>query len=287
MQKKYYVKDCPEDMTIVNWLLQNSDWSDQMAKIKPRISYPKILTFKISNFDADQLTKDYNEASETYGEYGWRHATDESSLYTGISLVYNPNHQDKLNIHASTLGTPKNKKEEFVFGSLETHQVLRNGYFDSYGFNVPTPASNHKSIGELMSRGKLTLIRSRISVLNGKVNASQTWHRDEPVFINTRINIPLTTNDNYLMEIKDYPPVNLPVGWAYSWDTHDLHKVYKVKTDNFRRIHLVLGFSPWWNYNPEEQYWLKNEFYGVKHPFDMLADGDVFEGLTLDIGKLN
>ena len=166
-------------------------------------------------------------------------------------------------------------------------EILKNSYFDGYGFNTPTPASQHGELGVFMERCKRTRVRSRLSIINGGAfnddpNKENRWHKDEPVFENLRINIPITTNENYFFQIENQEHVHLPVGHAYSWNTFIPHTVFNTKLTDSRRIHLVMGFSPWWDYLPEEQAWVQNEFYGVKHPFDMLDDGDVFSGLTLD-----
>ena len=47
------------------------------------------------------------------------------------------------------------------------------------------------------------------------------------------------------------------------------------------RTNYVLAVSPWFDWNEEEQYWQQNEFYGEKHPVDMVIDGDAIDGLKL------
>ncbi len=47
------------------------------------------------------------------------------------------------------------------------------------------------------------------------------------------------------------------------------------RTDKVR-MHLVLGFSPWLDYLPEERAWVLNEYYGRLHPFDMLDEGLIY-----------
>jgi hypothetical protein len=47
------------------------------------------------------------------------------------------------------------------------------------------------------------------------------------------------------------------------------------------RINYILAVNPWFDFNYEEQCWEQNEFYGEKHPVDMVIDGDVIEGLDL------
>jgi len=47
-----------------------------------------------------------------------------------------------------------------------------------------------------------------------------------------------------------------------------------INTTN-TRTHLVIGVSPWYDYNSKNNTWSQNEFFGNKHPFDMLLDGDI------------
>jgi hypothetical protein len=288
--KKFYVKDVPETHTVSRWLKENTDWVDLMKTMRSRIQYPKVMAFTIDNFDTVALNNSILEATKLYGDHGWMAADGKSSQYTGFSLVYNPKQLDNLDPHASTLGTPRNVVDEFFWNRTENHTTLKNSYFDGYGFNTPTPASEYGELGNFLKRSLRTRIRSRLSTLHGKHydgNRKDTrgWHKDEPIFENLRINIPITTNEHYLFEIENYPPTHLDTGWAYTWNTYIPHRVFSNTADQSLRTHLVLGFSPWWDYLPEENAWIQNEFYGIKHPFDMMVDGDIFQGLHLDINK--
>ena len=285
--KKFYVDDSPDETNVCNYIIRNTDWKKKMRLVKPRHEYPKLLCFDIENFNSTELTADIYDAMKIYGKHGW--ITKDGSLkrYGGFSLVYNPYHIEKLDPHASTLGTKKNLGNEYFFGNIEHHTVIKNSYYDSYSFNTPTPASQHKSLGVFMSRSKRTRIRSRLAVIDARYDfdpnkSTMGWHKDEPVFENIRINIPIKTSQNYLFEIENHAPVHLKLGMAYTWDTHTPHRVFHSVREESERIHLVLGFSPWWDYIPEERAWVQNEFYGEKHPFDMLVDGDVFSGLRFN-----
>lgn len=286
--KKFFVKDIPASYTVSKWLKENTDWIQQMKSVKPVSDLPPLLCFTIDDFNSNQILTSITEAMEIYGEHGWKSANGESKGYTGFSLVYNPNQIDKLDPHSSTLGTPKNSIDKFFWNSTENHSILKNSYFDGYGFNIPTPASQYKALGEFMQRCLRTRVRSRLSIINGdrqipgSIDKNVGWHKDEPVYENLRINIPILTNENYLFELENKSAVHLPVGHAYSWNTFVPHRVFSNCYNDSKRVHLVLGFSPWWDYIPEEDAWVQNQYYGSKHPFDMLIDGDVFAGLQLD-----
>jgi hypothetical protein len=104
------------------------------------------------------------------------------------------------------------------------------------------------------------------------------WHRDEQLCVNLRINIPITTEPRYMFQMKDEEPYHLETGKAYTWDTTIPHRVYHTINTAVDRIHFVLGFSPWFDYDAENRCWIKNDFWG-KHPIQMVIDGDIFSGL--------
>ena len=284
--EKFYVNEIPDDSTIASYLQQKTDFRQKMSEVRPRRAHPKVIVFDGLDFSFPAMETSIREALRLYGDHGWRTKEGVLDYYTGFSLVHNPHHQDGLPIHASTLGTPKNSRYEFYWGVTEHHATLKNSYFDSYGFSVRTPASRHGALGEFLNRSLRTLIRSRVSVIQGKrykpeFTEAGGWHKDEIIFENLRMNIPVVTSPHYLFQIANEKPVHLPIGFGYSWDTHVPHQVFSDGPNEDIRIHIVLGFSPWFDYLPEEQAWIKNEFYGKLHPFDMLADGHVFPGIKI------
>lgn len=279
--EKFYVEDVPNYTNVAAYMMKHTDWKEKMATVKPRQEYPNLLCFAMEDFDPHEISNDIYEAMDIYGRHGWNTVDGPLERYGGFSLVYNPYHVESPDPHESTLGTKKNKGNQFFYGNIENHDVIKNTYYDSYGFNTPTPASNHKSLGKFMARSRRTRIRSRLAIIDSRypVIPNAGWHRDEPIFENLRINIPILTNENYLFELEGHSPIHLSIGLAYTWDTNLPHRVFNSKTEDSERIHLVLGFSPWWDHVPEENAWVKNEFYGKKHPYDMLVDGDIFSGL--------
>src|SRR5262249_2597827 len=160
-----------------------------------------------------------------------------------------------------------------------------------------TPAARVGALGEFLSQCSLSLVRSRLSVLYGTdedlVPFDIGWHRDESVFENLRINIPLETVSSYKLQIeheRDTPTEDsgtmsthhLAAGSAYTFDTHLPHRVFASARSKVRRVHLVLGFSPWLSYNARDESWEPNEFYGRVHPFDIVRSGRLHPGLRSD-----
>jgi hypothetical protein len=244
-----------------------------------------IYKFKISvDFSAD-----VDEAFTKYGSYGFRSSQGESDAYKSLSLTYNPN--IAVDQHKSTLGTEKLTVQEQYYADKQKFDKLQGGansYYDSYGFNQRTDASKIGKLGEFLDSCNRTMIRSRISTIPAKrvetTAFSYMWHRDEPVFENLRFNIPVTSDSNYLFQLetkfmKPFPQSpfmvteHLDLGYGYSWDTNKPHRVFADNLSDIERTNIVLGFSPWFDFVDDG--WIPNEFFGKKHPLDMLVDGDV------------
>ena len=289
--KKFYVDDCPEHLCLWDWIADQTKFSIFQKASKPKRSYPDILAFKIKDWNPEAMAACIDEALQMYGDHGWITNSGSDKSYTGFSLVYNPEHQDGIDPNASTLGTPKNAGEQFFWGSTQNHDTLKNSYFDTLGFNCPSPASTHGLLGDFLSNSLRQRVRSRVSVVHGNLHNPEKidttgWHKDEIIWQNLRINIPVTTSDVMKFQFENKDPVHLDLGWAYSFDSHIAHRVFSAAPDDCRRIHIVLGFCPWFDYLPEERAWVPNKFFGKKHPFDMLVEGDIFAGLEYDPDKV-
>jgi hypothetical protein len=105
------------------------------------------------------------------------------------------------------------------------------------------------------------------------------------VFENLRVNIHVQDSDAHRIQImrSDRMPIGpadpamathrFSAGYGYSWDTNMPHRACAVKHGATDRAAVVLGFSPWFDLVDGE--WVPNEFFGKKHPLQMLLDGDV------------
>jgi hypothetical protein len=163
----------------------------------------------------------------------------------------------------------------------------KGSYFDSFGFIKPTQVAKFGYLGEFI-KDRITrqMIRSRIACISGDQHqldyADYMWHVDEPIFYNLRLNIPLQTSSDFLLEIKDLYKGPLDHNSGFTWNTEKLHRVYSTKKINFERIHLIFGISPWFDFIEDEGIYQSNEYLGEVHPFDMLALGLVIQGVTVE-----
>jgi hypothetical protein len=290
---RLYKKDhTDKNITTWQWLCANSDQIEKQTEVSTRakiFKLPALLEFK-HDFDIENLAKDIDLAKEKYGDYGWMSKADPTGSekpYHGFGLTWNPNHIYEISEHQSVLGNP----EKTNFGHVATttgwgqgEPLAKDNNTDTYSLVKRTRASEFGSIGNLLNNVKRTLVKSRISTIDGTFSSmrqDRPFHRDAPLFTGTRINIPIETAKPYVFDLESLnEPVHLKTGHAYSWDTNVLHRVISMRPCTTPRTHIVINVSPWWDYNSEEEYWQTNEFYGQLHPLEMVLDGHIMKGLT-------
>ncbi len=246
------------------------------------------------DLDLVRLKQSIDSSLEKFGRHPWRTAESASMKYSGFSLTYNPHHQENIDPNASSLGTANNKRTEFYYGSIQNHADIKNSYFDSYSFIKRTPAASEGYLSEILDSCKRTLIRGRMMILDGSFFDEQTiaehaqaderdsrygWHRDETVFENLRINIPITGSEAFVFEMKGEAPYFLKPGLAYSWDTNIPHRVWCRERTNAQRYNLIIGVSPWFDYDSIQQAWRPNAYFKKVSPLEMLKQGLVFDWL--------
>ena len=281
---KIYVDEIPETETVDRYISRLTK-SDEKWYMVSRQYKETTLEFKILDYDHDKLTQSTLEALDTFGFNGWQTKDSTNSRYGGLSFVSNPNHINNDSNTSNTLGTVAIDAHDYYDPSKSKDKILKNTYYDSWGFTQPSELASFKYIGKfLQGRQKRTLIRSRLAVMKaGHWNSEMTrlaWHRDEPIYQNLRINIPITTTPEYMFQLEDKDPEHLKIGHAYTWDTRRPHGVFQTGETTVDRVHFVLGYNPWFDYDPINKCWVQNDFWG-KHPFQMLIDGDIFTGIEL------
>lgn len=269
--------------------------------MEPECQLP-LIKFNMTDVELSELILSTYSAMDKYGSWSYRLGMKEDTVrhdagYGGIGLTYNPYHNELegFNIHEQVQGNPnpaKGMKNPFTKLNKEESKLYatRNSHYDTYSLSYRTPASKHEYLGKFLDTCKRTMVRSAVRIIyadqDGQVDpvkklAGVRWHKDESMFENLRVNIPLVTDPIFLLEQEGHAPVHLEAGYAYSWDTNISHRAYAKEKLPKHRIHLMLGFSCWWDFNEETGTWSQNEFFGKKHPKDMLIAGDVIPGLQL------
>jgi hypothetical protein len=273
---KFYVKNCPENKTLFQWIDENLDFKTAIKDVKSPVKSNKVIEIP-HRYNIDEIREITLHCLSLFGFNGWQTARGEIKAYGGLSMVYNPDIKESVDPNQSTLGTQINNPDEFFYGKMEKFSSPRNTYFDSYGFRKLSPAIEKSKLKDFIDEFNLSPTRSRVAILDGSYHTSVgeefLWHKDEEIFENLRINIPLVTNEHFLFQLEDQPPLHLEAGKFYTWDTHLPHRVYMNTHTDVKRLHLVLGFMPWINYLPEEDAFEPNEFFGKVHPFDIILKG--------------
>lgn len=285
MTYKFNLKDIPNNYSIWGWIKENSDVEERFKSLNCSVDSSKLLTLK-HEFDINEIREACTEAIDKFGFNAWQNTLGDGKSYGGLSLVYNPDYVDEtININAHTLGTKQNTPDQFFYGRTENFDTVRNTYFDSYSFRFYSPCVTETKLYNFLKDFKRSPIRSRLATIQSEyVPESQRakfgWHRDEPIYENLRVNIPITTDDTYMFQMENQSPVHLDIGNMYSLDTHLPHRVFPTTSERKTRTHVVLGFSPWFDYNKEDDSFVSNEFYGKMHPLDMLVSGHVHDKIT-------
>jgi len=273
---KFFVKDCPENISIFEWISKTARYQEAIDDIENQNNFDDLVDIPHS-LNINDITTMTKQVIDEFGVKGWQTTKGESKSYGGLSLVYNPDLSDDIDPNQNTLGTRKNNPAQFFYDSTEKFNSVRNTYFDSYGFRKLSPCVSTSSLNDFISDFDLSLTRSRIAVLDAsyydKTGEDFLWHRDETVFENVRINIPIETDENFMFQIENKSSIHLRVGKIYTWNTNIPHRVYSTMKTNTKRIHIVLGFSPWVDYHEDEDAFIINEFFGKMHPIEIITKG--------------
>ena len=243
-------------------------------------------------FDCSWLSDAVSFIESRYPLRGFENSSGvDDKSYQNISLTHNP----KIlgDPHHSTLGSSSLAKPDFFYGNAKTAEAIgsiKDSYYDTYGFRFPTPAALNE-LAPLFSKLKRSVVRSRLSIIKAGHHQPSAfkwgWHKDEPVFENLRVNIHVTDSNDHRIQIMDSNKMpsspddqgliehRFEIGFGYSWDTHLPHRACAMPQSKSDRAAIVLGFSSWFDFDEAKDEWIPNEFFGKKHPLQMLIDGDV------------
>jgi hypothetical protein len=172
-------------------------------------------------------------------------------------------------------------KELWVDAGARKDVQMRNSYYETWRFSQLVPEMREGALGRLIASIKRPLVRSRCAYIRpgnaGLRDKEYLWHRDELVFVNFRLNIPLRSNDAFFLEDQEKGRYDFVPGYGYSWNTERMHRASWSEGASGDRSALVIGTNPWFDYVAEDDAYVTNEFFGEMHPFDMLAGGHIVE----------
>ncbi|MDD4973889.1 MAG: hypothetical protein PHY93_06035 [Bacteriovorax sp.] len=280
--------EVPRNMAIHQYIIKTTNFRDQVKKFTnfDSANYRKAKL----QFNFENLKQSTIEGIDRFGLYQFQYGNaslSNDSAYLSSSLTCNPNAYDKIssNPHLATLGSTTLKWNSASLYDDNENIFYRNSYYDTFAFCERTPFANHNHVKSFLNSFSRTLIRSRVSsIISNKEESTKFgfgWHNDELVFINLRINIPIQTSPNYVIQIiknekddeLDIDEFSLEPGFAYVYDTSKNHRALCKKIDSTDRVHMICGVSPWFDFDQKNQCWVSNEFYGEVHPFEMFSKG--------------
>lgn len=245
------VSKVPRGVHIHDYILAQTDLKTQIQKLG-RIKYPVYLKSPLQ-CSSRSLKKSVLEGLQIHGSSVFQRAGLKS--YHSAELT------------KTLVGTQK------------------SGSFDNtYTQIQKTRLADHGHIGKLLQSFDRPILKSRIAVLKSQQEETQTlgfmWHQDESIFLNLRVNIPIITSDHYAIQILGSDQrktrvheFSMATGHAYVYNTGLPHRAYCKKLNKQDRIHLIVGCSPWFDFDLESKTWISNEFYGEVHPFEMFKKG--------------
>lgn len=272
--KEYKVKDC--DKEILQSIEKLGGFGMNYQNSLKGMGFYEFSLEELNLPSAEVLLEAVNKIKNLVGLQGWMSNGEESERYKGFSLTYNPEFLDTTaSIYHQSFGS---KLLSQKFGRIKGKGNLtesKNTYYDSFSFRyIPPIINDHLEC--LLQNFRLSLLRSRAAWFYGLGLGEQkdeNWHVDEqPTFV-LRLNIPLQTSKEHVIDIvgkdeygNELNIVNkhLEVGKAYMWNTRIPHRItFKELCKNpSPRIHLVLGFCPWFDFDKLSDSFKQNHLWG-------------------------
>lgn len=273
-EQVYSIANVKEDQDILGYIGEQGGFDNTNTSLSD-YGFFEFTLEELGLPPAEEILKSVLAIKEEVGTQGWKTSDGESSNYFGFSLTHNPDFFDpSVSIYHQTWGSSSLNQ---IYGrqhGIGNFKQMKNTYYDSYAFNQLPPAVDFH-LGSFLKHFNCTLIRSRVAFYNmqGKRPRPSGLHVDEPPYHLFRINIPLQTSDEYILEVSgtddtgNYLNVTkqLEVGKLYIWNTRIPHRVGISRPCNSPtdRIHLILGFSPWFDYDKRSKSFVKSKLHGM------------------------
>jgi len=197
---------------------------------------------------------------------GWRTKHGVNEAYKGFGLTYNPTFFEKSeNIYHQGFGS---KLLNQVYGLQKDSgdfKQLKDTYHDTFGFRKIDDVIQ-KYLGFFLDKFNFHISRSRVAYFFGHKqtpNENTGWHVDEPTCQLLRVNIPLQTSKEYVIQWNNKTYI-LETGKAYLWNTRVEHRATIISKPEKEepRINVVMGLTPWLNYDKNTDTYTKSKYFG-------------------------
>jgi hypothetical protein len=283
---KIYYSDIPQNnFSISQYIFQKTRPVDVSAALK-NLTFYEFTLEELGLPTAEILLDRVLHIEQQVGLQNWVNRTKLNRYYKGFSLTYNPNYCDNIkSIYHQTMGS--NQLTQNYSRNNQTDIKIKDTYYDTYGFRKIPPIVK-ESLFDFIDKFYFSFFRSRVAYFspivpnNGK---GEDWHIDEAPYELLRINIPLQTSEEHLLDIDGSDDIgnkfclkakHLEIGKAYIWNTRIPHRVYinKIVKSFEPRIHMVLGLSPWITYNDIDDSFEESKHHNV--PIHEIVENKLF-----------
>lgn len=266
--------DCPDNLSMIEYISSKNAFS--LAASEAQFLFYEFKLSDLSWPTADEILNSVLKTRIDIGKIeGWRKQQTESSYYRGFSLAYNSEFIDlERSIFFQSLGAYELEQTFSKSLSVAQFKQVKNSYYDTYAFRKISPiiGNNFKplfsKIGFSISRSRAAFLYGGADCLPDRINL----HKDEFSNQLLRINIPLQTSEEYVLEINGTDEngnsnrmvKHLKKGYVYIWNTRIPHRVYCESPfpKETERIHLVLGLVPWFDFTDDYGAIVSSKYYG-------------------------
>ena len=281
----FNIANIDQTQDIIGYLTKNGLFSKHLEQASLQDFVFKEFTLdELGLPTANNLLSATLAIRDKVGLQGWITDGVESTNYKGFSLTYNPDfHDSTTSVYHQTWGSKFLKQGFGRVNGIGDFSSVRNTYYDTYAFRkIPEVVEEH--LGNLFSHFCCPLLRSRAAFFTPTLvpRLLDGWHVDEPPTHMFRMNIPLQTSEEHVLEINGSDEYgneiimtkHLEVGKAYIWNTRIPHRVTIKKQCPTERIHLVLGFGTWVEYNRDNDTFSNSTLHGL--PLKTIVEEKMF-----------
>jgi hypothetical protein len=215
---------------------------------------------------AEHILEGIKKIEQKVNLQGWRTKHGTNNIYKGFGLTYNPTFFDKSeNIHHQVFGSKLLNQVYGLQKDTGDFKQLKDTYHDTFGFRKIDDVIQ-KHLGFFLDKFNFHISRSRVAYIfghNQPITTDSGWHIDEPTCQLLRVNIPLQTSDEYAIQWNNKTYV-LETGKVYLWNTRVEHRAAIIKKPEMQkpRINIVMGLTPWLDYNKDTDTYSKGKYFG-------------------------
>ncbi|WP_323016496.1 hypothetical protein [Castellaniella sp.] len=269
-------KDIPGQYTVDKFLAMHFGEDEARRKLgglDRKIDYTKKIAY-----DHEAIHREIFQFYERVGAQLWRSRADALALY-GASLYYNPD-SPQSEWHRETFGAPRYREmtNEQYFGAPCAERAAgkpKSDYVDQFAFRRRHPyiESHLPTLNALFDSFNFPIARVASRTLNGLCQIGNGWHVDSADSYVLQLNLCINNNGMFGLEYKTGELFIPESGELCIVNTSFLHSTYCQQRCNYQRTALVINILPWYHYDPTEDGWEPNEYFGKIHPFDMVTQG--------------